>query len=192
MGERPIFLDTSGIFAWINVRDPHHKVMLSLPRERGVKLVVTDYIVDEACTLFVARNIAHRRDDLLKLIQHSRIVRMEWVGQEVFWQAWEWQRKFHDHSFSFTDCTSFAVMKRLGLSEVATNDTHFQTAGFQPLERFTPWRCSIDPRHLKAVGGAYAWTDSAKAKSELGYTCRNARISIEDAVNRLRSHAMPP
>jgi predicted nucleic acid-binding protein len=133
MGERRIFLDTSGIFAWINARDQHHELMLSLPRQAGVKLFVTDYIIDEACTLFVARNIARRRDGILQLIRHSRIVRMEWVGQDVFWQAWEWQRKFHDQPFSFTDCTSFAVMKKLGLSEVATNDAHFQTAGFQPL-----------------------------------------------------------
>jgi len=30
MRERRIFLDTSGVFAWINARDPHHELMLSL------------------------------------------------------------------------------------------------------------------------------------------------------------------
>ncbi|MFA7234316.1 MAG: hypothetical protein WC076_09405 [Terrimicrobiaceae bacterium] len=38
-----------------------------------------------------------------------------------------------DHAFSFTDCTSFAVMRRLGLVEAATSDSHFQAAGFRPL-----------------------------------------------------------
>lgn len=60
-------------------------------------------------------------------------MRFEWVGQETFWQAWKWQSKFHDHAFSFTDCTSFAVMRRLGLAEAATSDSNFQTAGFRPL-----------------------------------------------------------
>jgi len=133
MRERRIFLDTSGVFAWINARDPHHELMLSLPRQSGVRLIITDYIVDEACTLFVARNIGHRRGDVLQLIRHSKIVRMEWVGQDRFWQAWEWQKKFQDQAFSFTDCTSFVVMKSLGLSEAATNDAHFRTAGFNPL-----------------------------------------------------------
>jgi len=133
MGDRRVFLDTSGLFAWINSRDPHHALMLGLPRVKNIRLIVTDYIIDEACTLFVARNIAHRRNDILQLIRSSKIVRMEWVGQDVFWQAWEWQRKFHDQPFSFTDCTSFAVMSRLGLQEAATNDSHFQTAGFRPL-----------------------------------------------------------
>lgn len=133
MGERRVFLDTSGIFAWLNEHDPHHALMLRLPREQGVRLVVTDYIIDEACALFVARNIAHRRTDLLRLIQKSRIVRLEWVGQKIFWQAWDWLGKYHDHPLSFTDCTSFATMKALRISEAATNDAHFQTAGFQPL-----------------------------------------------------------
>lgn len=133
MPERRIFLDTSGVFAWINSRDPHHELMLSLPQQPGVTLIITDYIVDEACTLFVARNIGHRRDDILRLIRNSDIVRMEWVGQEKFWQAWELQAKFHDQAFSFTDCTSFVVMKSLGLFEAATNDAHFKTAGFYPL-----------------------------------------------------------
>lgn len=133
MAERRIFLDTSGLFAWINARDPHHELMLSLPRQPDVRLIVTDYIIDEVCTLFVARNIAHRRQDILHLVRNSRIVRLEWVGQETFWQAWEWLMKFGDQSFSFTDCTSFAVMRRLELSEAATNDAHFETAGFRPL-----------------------------------------------------------
>jgi len=133
MPERRIFLDTSGIFSWINGRDPHHGLMVDLPRKNGVRLVVTDYVIDEACALFVARGIGHRRDDLFRLVRHSKIVRMEWVGQETFWQAWEWLRRFHDQPFSLTDCTSFVVMKKLGLTEAATNDSHFLTAGFHPL-----------------------------------------------------------
>ena len=66
MHERRVFLDTSGIFAWINARDPHHELMVELPRQSGVRLVVTDYIIAEACALFVARKISHRRDDLLQ------------------------------------------------------------------------------------------------------------------------------
>jgi predicted nucleic acid-binding protein len=38
MDERIVFLDTSGIFAWINQRDPNHQAMLALPHEPGVAL----------------------------------------------------------------------------------------------------------------------------------------------------------
>jgi predicted nucleic acid-binding protein len=38
---------------------------------------------------------------------------------------------YSDQDFSFTDCTSFAVMRALGLSEAFTGDKHFVTTGFQ-------------------------------------------------------------
>lgn len=133
MADRRVFLDTSGIFAWINARDPHHELMMTFPRQPDIQLILTDYIVDEACTLFGARNIGHRRDDIFQLVQSSKIVRMVWVEKETFWQAWEWMQKFRDQTFSFTDCTSFAVMKTLGIQEAATNDSHFRTAGYSPL-----------------------------------------------------------
>lgn len=43
MGERIVFLDTSGIFAWVNAKDPHHDKMLALPHIKGIRLVITDY-----------------------------------------------------------------------------------------------------------------------------------------------------
>ncbi|HED04153.1 MAG TPA: hypothetical protein ENI60_05240 [Candidatus Fraserbacteria bacterium] len=42
--------------------------------------------------------------------------------------AWEIFKKF-----SFTDCTSFAVMKRLGLQRALAVDRHFQVMGFVPV-----------------------------------------------------------
>jgi predicted nucleic acid-binding protein len=41
--------------------------------------------------------------------------------------------RYEDQAFSFTDCTSFACMKHLGIREAATTDRHFLTAGFAPL-----------------------------------------------------------
>ena len=41
--------------------------------------------------------------------------------------------KHIDQEFSFTDCTSFVVMKELRLREALATDHHFRIAGFVPL-----------------------------------------------------------
>jgi len=133
MADRIVFLDTSGIFAWINQRDPNHQTMLSLPRETGCRLVTTDYILDETLTLFMARGIPHQRKRLLAMVKASAILQLVWIGQEFFREAAEWMFKYEDHPFSFTDCTSFACMVKLGISQVATTDEHFTKAGFVKL-----------------------------------------------------------
>jgi predicted nucleic acid-binding protein len=135
MDERIVFLDTSGIFAWINQRDPNHQTMLALPHEPGCRLVTTDYILDEALTLFMARGIPHQRKRLLSMVNTSAIVQLVWIGQDYFREAAEWMFKYDDHPFSFTDCTSFACMAKLGIRKVATTDAHFEKVGFTNLLR---------------------------------------------------------
>jgi uncharacterized protein len=43
--------------------------------------------------------------------------------------------RYRDKNFSFTDCTSFAVMRELRLRAVLTTDRHFRQAGFELLPR---------------------------------------------------------
>ncbi|MGQ9825653.1 MAG: type II toxin-antitoxin system VapC family toxin [Desulfotomaculales bacterium] len=38
--------------------------------------------------------------------------------------------KYSDQNFSFTDCTSFVLMERLGVKEAAAFDARFEAAGF--------------------------------------------------------------
>ena len=89
--------------------------------------------MDETCSLFVTRKILHQRRRLFDLIDRSRIVNFTWIGPELFGEAREWMLRYEDQPFSFTECTSSACMKRLGIREAATMALHFRTAGFQPL-----------------------------------------------------------
>ena len=48
---------------------------------------------------------------------------------------WSLFKRFADKEFSFTDCTSFVLMRRLGLHEALAFDGHFTQAGFAELRR---------------------------------------------------------
>ncbi|MDX1494112.1 MAG: hypothetical protein R3253_08645 [Longimicrobiales bacterium] len=40
-------------------------------------------------------------------------------------------RRYEDQALSFTDCTSFVVMRELALDGALTSDEHFRMAGFE-------------------------------------------------------------
>jgi len=92
--------------------------------------VTTDYILDETLTLFMARGIPHQRKRLLNMVNTSAIVQLVWIGQDYFREASQWMFKYEDHLVSFTDCTSFTCMAKLGIRKVATTDAHFEKVGF--------------------------------------------------------------
>lgn len=58
-------------------------------------------------------------------------LRWEWIDPERAERARAWFFRWTDKDFSFTDCTSFAVMRELRLKSALTTDGHFRQAGFQ-------------------------------------------------------------
>jgi predicted nucleic acid-binding protein len=130
------FVDTSGWYALIDRRDPSHYELAALTArlvKAGRRLVTTDYVVDEACTLAKARAGSLMAFRLLDLVRATAALDMEWVGAERFDRAERELRKYHDQPFSFTDCTSFVLMRELGITDAITTDAHFRVAGFQIL-----------------------------------------------------------
>lgn len=47
--------------------------------------------------------------------------------------VWDLFQARGDKSYSFTDCTSFALMRRLGLEEAVALDADFRREGFRVL-----------------------------------------------------------
>jgi uncharacterized protein len=133
---RSVFVDTWGWYALIDRRDPGHgatkDAVERLIRE-NVRLVSTDYVVDESCTLAKARAGSEAALRLLDLLTGTAALDLEWIGPDRFDRAEALFRKYRDQAFSFTDCTSFAVMRERRISEVITSDDHFRIMGFQLL-----------------------------------------------------------
>jgi predicted nucleic acid-binding protein len=70
---------------------------------------------------------------ILDLLERSAGIRVEWIGPLRFDQTKAFFRKHADHAYSFTDCSSFVVMRELRLTDALTTDRHFRQAGFQVL-----------------------------------------------------------
>jgi len=133
---REVFVDSSGLYAMADHRDPVRPAVercLAKLVKSGVALILTDYIVDEACTLAKARGGGYGALRLLEIVDRSEAFRLVWIGEERFEATKAFFRKHADHGYSFTDCSSFVVMQERRIRDVLTTDRHFAEAGFKLL-----------------------------------------------------------
>ncbi|WP_419161693.1 type II toxin-antitoxin system VapC family toxin [Candidatus Palauibacter sp.] len=135
-GETALFVDTAGWMAMADAADPKHATSRrerDACLRRGGFLVSTDYVVDETLTLIRARLGLRAAAEWWAQIDASSRLRWEWIDPLRAEKARRWFFEWNDQDFSFTDCTSFVVMKELCIRRALTTDRHFSQAGFETL-----------------------------------------------------------
>ena len=129
-----LFTDTAGWMACADAADTAH-AQATLARDaclaEGGVLVTTDYVMDETLTLIRMRLGLTAAATWWQQLDASTRVRWEWVGMARVEKARDMFFRFRDKDYSFTDCTSFVVMKELKLKQALTTDRHFAQMGFQ-------------------------------------------------------------
>jgi predicted nucleic acid-binding protein len=132
--KKRLFVDTAGWMACADRNDPAHASCVAVRDEKlraGFLLVTTDYVLDETLTLLRLRlGLAAAREWWERVSQSPRVVITDVEG-ELRRDALDWFFRYEDKNFSFTDCTSFAFMRREKLRGVLTTDRHFAQAGFE-------------------------------------------------------------
>jgi predicted nucleic acid-binding protein len=83
--------------------------------------------------LFVDAGSLSSASAFIDKIKKSKSVRVFWVEEGLFEKALEVFQQSERKSWSFTDCTSFALMKDLLVPNAFTFDSHFREAGLQIL-----------------------------------------------------------
>ncbi|MBY0496344.1 MAG: PIN domain-containing protein [Cyanobacteria bacterium] len=129
-----IFVDTSGWAACADAGDESHEACVRArdkALEAGIRLVTTDYVVDETLTLLRMRLGSRSAAAWWQQVSESRRLRWERIDAGRFERAMEWFSKQKDKTYSFTDCTSFVVMRELRIAKALATDRHFRQAGFE-------------------------------------------------------------
>ncbi len=125
-----IFVDTGIWFSAHVVEDINYAradAQLTRPTDR---LVTTDYVIDELLTLLLIRGHRPVAEMLGPLLFSESMAEIVWVTPTDVEAAWRVFESFTDKEWSFTDCVSYAIMKRLGISEAFSLDDDFRQFGF--------------------------------------------------------------
>ena len=131
---KALFVDTGGWMACADSADPAHVrscAARDAALEAGQTLVTTDFIVDETLTLIKLRLGLASAETWWQQIDASSRLRWERIDSDRFEKARQLFFQYRDKDFSFTDCTSFAVMREIRLTHALTTDRHFRQIGFQ-------------------------------------------------------------
>ena len=121
-----IFVDTSVWCAYFVKKDQFHSKALSLINYYKDDLVTTDYIIDETITLIRKRASFKTASIVANSLISSQLARIIEITRFDLFQALKIFNKYSDQDFSFTDCTSFAVIQRLNIKNVFSFDKHFK------------------------------------------------------------------
>jgi len=131
---RKLFVDTAGWTMLADESDPQHATACAFRDEwlasAGV-LVSSDFVMDETLTLMRVRLGLNAAERWWDQVEGSPRVHWEWIDPARAEKARYWFFRWRDKDFSFTDCSSFVVMKERRIKAALTNDRHFVQAGFQ-------------------------------------------------------------
>lgn len=128
-----LFIDTTAFMALYDRSDRYHASTIrywrSL-REKRVKLWTSEYILDETLTL-IRKRVGHGEAVAFgNSIRTGKTDVLE-VTRDIRDTAWEIFVRYSDKDFSFTDCTSFALMRQIAVKKAFSFDRHFAQFGLE-------------------------------------------------------------
>jgi predicted nucleic acid-binding protein len=130
---KAVFADTFYFLALLHLDDSAHERALSLSQKRTDPLLTTAWILTEVADALAAPGTRKAFLLLMSALRADPACTIIPPTPDVFDQGLELYSERHDKSWSLTDCISFVVMKREGITEALTGDHHFEQAGFTAL-----------------------------------------------------------
>jgi predicted nucleic acid-binding protein len=172
----PIFIDTAGWASFLVSHEPFHQLahdLLRGARLTGQRAVTTNYVLAELSALLISPlRVSHLlRVELIDSIRHAHWIEVIHIDKELDRRSWAFLANHQDKDFSIVDCSSFVLMKELGISAAMTTDHHFEQAGFERLLKI-----ESDPHRAWPESSALASSNAATAASRVtdGKLSRNS------------------
>lgn len=133
---RPVFVDTSYLIALEASDDQHHataKTHWDGFRRALPSILTTSFVFDEVVTFFNSRGLHGKAVEIGNRILGSKAMSLVPVDETLFSEGWRYLCAHEDKTYSLTDCISFVLMARMGITTALCFDRHFAQAGLAVL-----------------------------------------------------------
>jgi len=130
---KKVFVDTGAFLALANPADRHHDAAVrcfGVLKASGTLFITTNFVLDETYTRLQRKaglRVAITVGERIRADRKLKIFTVEGTLEKLAWEIFK-----HDqgHSFSYTDCTSFALMRRRKIAEAFAFDADFASFGW--------------------------------------------------------------
>ena len=128
-----VLLDTGYLLALELANDQNHQVAKAhweRVSKWRLRLVTTSYVFAKVVTFLNSRGHHTKALQVGNNLLHSPSVHLVHISEALFYKGWSYFERHQDKSYSLTDCISFILMPKFGITRALTFDQHFSQAGF--------------------------------------------------------------
>ena len=130
-----LLADTSFFVAYLNPRDEHHALAMEWMTASSQQIVTTEWGLAELGNFLAQGRNRRLLGPLVRALSAEERVEIVPTDHASFVDALTLYIRRPDQCWSFTDCTSFRLMKARRIKDALTTDHHFEQAGFRVLLR---------------------------------------------------------
>ncbi len=133
---RPVFADTLYWIAIVKPSDPWQEAAKSARAALGqVRIITTDEVLSEFLNALSGRGRRRHAAQMVRAILRNPNVTVVPQSRDSFLTGLELYEQRPDKEYSLIDCVSMNVMRAEEITDVLTNDHHFEQESFTVLMR---------------------------------------------------------
>jgi predicted nucleic acid-binding protein len=130
-----LLADTSFFVAYLNPCEDCHSLAVEWMTASSALIVTSEWVLAELGNYLAEAPNRRLLAPLVRALSAEERVEIVLADHRAFLDALSLYVRRPDKSWSFTDCTSFCLMKARKIKEALTTDHHFEQAGFRALLR---------------------------------------------------------